>query len=648
MNQKWILILFLTFIVQKSKANISLPCFFADGMVLQRDQPIPIWGWAEPNEMVSISFQGKSYQTTADNNRQWKILLPSQAYGGPFEMLIQASNKIVIRDILIGEVWFCSGQSNMEYELYKSEDLYSHEIKTADNSNIHLFQVKRNFSFQPVRELVSENGWEKASPKAVYKFSAVAYLFGRKLYEKYKVPVGLISCSYGGTPAEAWMSEAALNTFPHYLKRANDFKNQSFRDSLTLRDKTIADRWNEQLNVADLGEQQGWKNNSTETTDWKQISIPSFWQDSIYPEVKAGIVWFKKDFFLPANFTNRDAVLRLGNLILKDITYLNGVKVGTTSNKYLVRKYQIPSGLLKEGVNTITVRLQNESGDAGFITDKPYRLEFGDTTIDLKGYWKCKSAASVTPLDRTDMMKFHTEPTSLYNGMIYPIIGYGIKGVLWYQGESNSGRASEYYTLFPALINSWRKEWGQGDFPFLYVQIANINKPKPKPSESKIAELQDAQQQTLYLPNTAMAVTNDIGEWNDVHPMNKMEVANRLLLAAQKIAYQEKNIVHSGPTYDYSHLANDTVVLHFKNLGSGLIAKNEEKLNHFALAEATGKYVWATAVIRGDQVYVSAPSIKSPVYLRYAWADNPVGANLYNKEGLPASCFKIEIKKNEK
>lgn len=648
MNLKWRLIVLFTFITLQNRANVSLPCFFSDGMVLQRNLPIPIWGWAEPNEMVAVSFKGKNYQTKADLNRQWKIFLPAQGHGGPFEMHIQASNKIVIQNVLVGEVWFCSGQSNMEYELYKSDELYSNEIKTADNPNIHLFQVKRNFSFLPVKDLMTENGWEMASPKSVLKFSAVAYLFGRKLYEKYKVPIGMINCSYGGTPAEAWMSEAALEAFPHYLKRAEEFKNQPLVDSIGLRDKRIADRWNDELNAKDLGEKEDWKSNNTSTADWKLISIPSFWQDSVYPEVKAGILWLKKEVYLPKKYTNIDGLLRLGNLSLKDVTFVNGVKVGSTNNKYLPRKYKISAQLLKEGGNTITVKLQNESGDAGFIRDKPYRLEIGDTTIELTGSWRSKMAANAEPLDRTEMLKLHTEATSLYNGMVQPIVGYGIRGMLWYQGESNIHKSKEYYSLFPALIKSWRKEWGQGDFPFLYVQLANINKPKSKPSESKLAELQDAQAQALSLPNTGMAVANDLGEWNDVHPMNKMDVAHRLFLSSLKIAYGEKNTVHAGPALASYQLKKDTVILSFYNSGSGLLAKNDTKLNHFALADASGKYVWANAFINGQQVYVSSPFIKSPVYLRYAWADNPVGANLYNKEGLPASCFTIEIKQNEK
>ncbi len=641
---KWIYIIFLSFLTTQIKANISLPRFVSNGMVLQRGMPISIWGWADPNEKIQLSFNGKNYTTVTGLDKKWKIQLASQQAGGPYSLVIKGNNTVRVEDVLIGEVWLCAGQSNMEYELFKAGEKYPNEIASSTNDLIRHFQVKRNTAFTPLQNIESDKGWEKSNPSTVVNFSAIAYFFGRKLFDKYQVPIGLINCSYGGTPAEAWMSEAAVKPFPNYATRPSYLMDQKKIDSIAAKDKLFTDSWFDNTGKLDVGDAEKWQATSYDARGWETVDMPSFWQEKILPNVSAGVVWYKKDIFISKKYSNTEATLRMGNIVLRDITYVNGVKVGTTSNRYAPRKYSIAKNLLHEGLNTITVKVLTESGDGGFIKDKPYKLEIGDTVINLTGSWKYKLGTQVQPLVREGLIKLHAEPTSLYNAMLSPLIGYGIKGVIWYQGESNVGRSKEYYTLFPALINSWRAVWGQGNFPFLYVQLANINKPKTQPAESKLAELQDAQSMTLQLPNTGMAVANDIGEWNDVHPMNKMEAANRLYLAALKVAYHQNDIVYSGPTYESNKIVANKVIVQFKNIGSGLIAKQTGKLNYFAIADSTLKFVWADAVIDGDKVIVSSKEVAKPKYVRYAWADNPIGANLYNKEGLPASCFSTEKK----
>jgi sialate O-acetylesterase len=633
---------FIFFYSIQVQANVSLPRFISNGVVLQREVLIPIWGWANPGEKVQVSFKGKNYYTTTNANRKWNIQLDISSPGGPYELIVKGGNLIKIEDVLVGDVWFCSGQSNMEYELYKAAEKYPNEIATSANDLIRNFQVKRNHSFDLLEDLNSDKGWEKASPTTVPNFSAIAYFFARQLYEKYKIPIGLVNASYGGTPAEAWMSEEALIKFPQYHEKALFFKEQHRIDSVLQSDKDYLDQWNKKVASLDMGEKENWSKKEYKDCKWGLVEMPSFWQEKILPEVKAGTVWFKKEINLPAKFNNQAAVLRLGNIIIKDETFVNGYKVGSTSNKHAPRKYAIQSNIIKSGLNTITVKVTNEMGDAGFIKDKRYQLEIGDTIIYLNGQWKYNTGVSVEPFGRDNLTKFFCEGTALYNAMVNPVVGYAIKGVIWYQGESNQSKAKEYRSLFPDLIKSWRTVWGQGDFPFVWVQLANINKPKEKPSESKLAELQDAQSNTLQLPNTGMAVINDIGEWNDVHPMNKLEAARRLYLAALKTAYNEKDIVYSGPTLIKSEIVNNTIELTFNNIGSGLVAKETGKLAHFAIADEQKKYVWAEAYIKGDKVVVSSSQIAHPKFVRYAWADNPVGANLYNKEGLPASCFNTE------
>ncbi|HSN59605.1 MAG TPA: sialate O-acetylesterase, partial [Ferruginibacter sp.] len=369
-----------------------------------------------------------------------------------------------------------------------------------------------------------------------------------------------------------------------------------------------------------------------------------YWQDQGLKDIEAGVVWFKKEINIPASWTGKPAVLQLGSISLKDVTYVNGKKVGSSNNKYVMRKYDIAPGLLKEGKNIITVRVLSETGNAGFLKDKMYQLVSGNDVINLSGDWLYKPAVSTKPLLRNDVTRFQDQASSMYHGMLEPLIGYGIKGVIWYQGESNVSRANEYHTIFSRLITTWRAAWQQGNFPFLFVQLANINPPKNEPGESKLAALQEAQQQTLSLPNTGMAVANDIGEWNDVHPLNKLDVGKRLALAAQKVAYGNKKVVYSGPTYQYLKKKNHRIELYFSNTGSGMFAKGGGDLKYFSIADSSNNFVWAKALISGKKIIVWSDSISNPVAVRYAWADNPQGANLYNKEGLPASCFRTDQK----
>ena len=557
-------------------------------------------------------------------------------------MKIVGTNTITIKNILIGDVWLCSGQSNMEYELYKSADRYSKEIATSANNQIRHFQVKRRIGFNTSNDIESVNGWQAASPVTVPNFTAVGYFFAKALYEKYKVPIGVINSSFGGTPAEAWMNENALKDYPNYYANAIKYKDDALVDKITEQDKALVDSWYKQVNEGDIGTKEKWYDINYNSSDWKTIQMPAFWQDQGLSDVDAGVVWFKKEINIDAVDLGKNALLKLGNIIQRDITYFNGVMVGTTGNKYLDRRYLIDAKLLKAGKNIITTRVLNESGDAGFIKDKSYQLELNNKTIDLKGAWQYKLSNSSKPLQRGGMTTFQREPTAMYHGMLEPLVGYGIKGVIWYQGESNIGRNQEYRQLFSGLINQWREEWDQGDFPFLFVQLANNNPAKKEPSESSLAALQEAQQQTLALPNTGMAVANDIGEWNDVHPKNKLDVGKRLALVAQKVAYGDKKVVYSGPVYQSMKIKSNKIILRFSNVGSGLMAKNGGELKYFSIAGANKKFVWAKAKIVGKTITVWSDDIASPIAVRYAWADNPEGANLSNKEGLPASAFRTD------
>jgi len=627
-------------------AKVTLPRLISDGIVLQRGMPVPIWGWADEGEQVSVTFNGKQYNAITGTDKKWKVQLPQQKAGGPFEMIIKGSNTITLKNILFGDVWFCSGQSNMEYELYKAADKYPKEIASSTNDLIRHFQVKRRIGFNPVEDIESVAGWESANPTTVLNFTAVGYFFARNLFEQYHIPIGLIHCSYGGTPAEAWMSEDNLTSFPSYYEKAMLYKDAALVKNLTDEAKTMGEQWLKALNAQDIGWKEGWQKNATIADGWKTMQVPGLWQDQGLNEKGGAVVWFSKKIDIPARLAGNPAALMVGNIVLRDNTYFNGVQVGTTSNRYAPRNYAIAGKLVKEGSNTITVRIINETGNGGFIPDKPYQLVIGDTVISLMGEWKFNQTASVPALNRDDVIRFQLQPTAMFYGMLQPLIGTPIKGVLWYQGESNVSKAKEYQTLFPTLINSWRAAWKQGDFPFLYVQLANNNPAKKMPAESKLAELQEAQSMTLSLPNTGMAVANDVGEWNDVHYKNKSVVGERLALVAENIVYGDKSVVHSGPVLKSYTIKGNQVILQLSNVGGGLITKDGGPLQYFSIAGANKKFVWANAKIEGNSIIVWSDAIAEPVAVRYAWADNPTGANLYNKEGLPASSFRTDKKNN--
>jgi sialate O-acetylesterase len=512
-------------------------------------------------------------------------------------------------------------------------------IANSDNPAIRRFFVSKSYDFNKPREDLQSGSWESANPENILRFTATGYFFAKALYEKYKVPIGLIHSSVGGSPAEAWMSEDALKEFPAHLETAEKFKDAAYIKQIEDKDKAVSDAWYSLLRQKDKGLAEGqtpWFDTTYDASGWATMNVPGYWADGRLGNVN-GVVWFRKEIDVPASMTGKPARLLLGRVVDSDRTYVNGKFVGSVSYQYPPRKYDVPGDLLQEGKNIIVVRVVNNIGRGGFIPDKPYQLTAAGQTIDLKGPWQYKLGATMEPLQPKTFIEW--QPLGLYNGMIAPLLNYTIKGVIWYQGESNTGRPLEYQKLFPALIADWRQKWNQGDFAFLYVQLANFMEAKDQPSESNWAELRQAQLKTLAVPNTGMAVAIDIGEWNDIHPLNKEDVGKRLALAAQRVAYGDKNVVYLGPIYQSMKTEGNKIILTFTNTGSGLIAKGGGELKYFAIAGPDKQFVWAKAKIEDNKVVVWSDKVTNPVTVRYAWADNPEGANLYNKEGLPASPF---------
>jgi sialate O-acetylesterase len=621
--------------------QIRLPKLISDGAIFQRDVELKIWGWASPGEQVELLFNGNQYSAQADQKGDWDFSIPPQSAGGPFKMVFEGSNVITLKDILFGDVWVCSGQSNMELTMQRVKDKYPEIIRASGNPQIRQFLVPDKYDFNKEHSDLDGGSWKEANPANIYDFSAVAYFFARELYDKYRVPIGLINAALGGSPVEAWMSEDALKQFPYAYDELQKFKDENLIREIEESDRNRRQSWYDQLNENDEGLAEGseWYMESTKDEDWEEMKVPGFWANERLGDIN-GSVWFRKRINVSGQMTGKEARLWLGRIVDQDFVYVNGTFVGTTGYQYPPRKYTIGPAILKEGENVIAVRVVNEQGTGGFVRDKPYFVAVQDDTMDLKGTWKYRLGAEMDPLASQTFVRW--KPGGLYNRMISPLLNYNMKGVIWYQGESNANDPARYFKTFPALIGNWRDKWQLGDFPFIYVQLANFMEETDKPTESAWAEVRQAQLNTLSLPNTGMAVTIDLGEWNDIHPLNKQDVGKRLALHASKLAYGDHKIVASSPCPETYKFGDEKVKIKFSDTGSGLMAKDGGPLHYFELSGDGKTYVKASATIQGNNVIVWNPEIINPVSVRYAWANNPQTANLYSKDGLPAGPFQID------
>jgi len=624
--------------------QIRLPKLISDGVILQRDEKVHMWGWASPNEEITLLFKSQTYTTKADENGDWMLILPSQNAGGPYEITLKGQNEIRIKNVLFGDVWVCSGQSNMELPLERLKEKYGEVIKNATNTNIRQFLVPDTYNFKNPQTDFNSGSWVAANPESILEFSGVGYFFAHKLYEKYHVPIGFINTALGGSPIEAWLSNEALKAFPESYNEAQKYKDASFIKEIEAGDKKRSDAWYTLANTSDEGllEANQWKEASADDQDWKTMDIPGYWSDQTSLGHMNGVVWFRKEVEVPSTMVGKPAKLFMGRIVDQDFVYVNGTLAGTTGYQYPPRRYDLAPTLLKEGKNTIAIRVINNSGKGGFVLDKPYFLAVGKDTIDLKGPWKYQLGATMAPLAGPTFIRW--KPEGLYNAMIAPLINFKIKGVLWYQGESNTGEPEAYAQTLPALIYDWRNKWHKKELPFLFVQLPNFMEAYPEPRESNWAQLRQSQLETLSVPYTGMAVTIDVGEWNDIHPLNKEAVGSRLALLARKIAYHETEINAFSPSPKKAKFKVDKVLISFKHTGKGLIASDGKDLKCFAISNDGEKFVWAKAQLKGDTIEVWNDHIKNPSVVRYAWANNPENANLATQEGLPATPFEIKKK----
>jgi sialate O-acetylesterase len=626
-------VVLLVLCTASSVLALKLPRIFSSNMVLQRDQPLNVWGWGTPGETVKVSFHGQSLQAKAAKNGTWKVVLKPMAHGGPFVMTITAkSGNVSFENVLIGDVWLGSGQSNMEWTLDNTKDAKK-DIPSANYPKIRLFTVEKDLNYK-MQDDLKTGEWLQCNSENAAKFSAVAYYFGRTLATELDIPIGLINSSWGGTMVEPWISWDEIG------------KEAPYKDMI-IADLEVSGKDNEAKQKAyaeardnDKGRQEKWYSPELNVADWKKVAVPADWGATEIGNVD-GVVWFRTEFQLKPEQLD-SATLSLGAIDDADVTYLNGTEVGKETQYNKARLYKIAKGVLKEGRNVLTIRVQDDQGGGG-LYGKPEDvfLLIKGQRIALAGDWSYKSAALTKDFGVANIGP-NSLPSLLYNAMIAPIVPYKIKGVIWYQGEANTNAAHRYQKLFPMLINNWRQKWGY-EFPFYWVQLANFLAPAQQPGNSEWAELREAQRMTLALPRTGQAVIIDIGEADDIHPRNKKDVGHRLALNALAKEYQ-KNVIFSGPEYKEIQLQGDKAILTFNHTGSGLEARNNKYgyVQGFAVAGEDKKFYWARAFIEGGKVVVHSPEVKNIVAVRYAWSDNPGDANLYNKEGLPASPFRTD------
>lgn len=625
------LVTFLAVVASSALADtFKVANFFTDHMVLQRQQAIFVWGEGKPNTDINIKLANTQVSSKISERGTWKVSLPKMSAGGPYTMHIDSiDKKIKIDDILIGDVWVASGQSNMEWKVGWQIDNYQQEIQDSDYRKIRFFSVNTKVDVRP-SATAEGSGWHIASPSTVADFSAAAWFFAKHNHIEKDVPVGVIESNVGGTPAQAWTPAETLLTIPNYRTQAKDMLDHPAQ-------------WKQRISQRQINDQTKWQRiNSTDTIDKLGPQLPNYndsaWQtiDVPFQQPVSDIVWLRKSFTLKSP-NNTTATLFLGDINQAGKVFLNGELVEEEGFQDKTRIITLPKNLLKAGNNVLALRIMNAwdnkamLGKAGEVW-----LKTTDNTINLSGEWLYSN--TIEPA-LPEVERISWWPAGLYNAMIHPITQYPIKGVIWYQGESNVGAADEYTELFSKMITSWRDAWSIGDFPFIFAQLASFLPQKDKPAQSDWAELRQAQTDTLALKNTAMAVTIDIGNAADIHPRNKQDVGKRLWLAAKTIAYNDP-INYSGPQFQSAHIKGKGLSIKF-NVNSQLRIKGETLLG-FEIAGNDGTYYNASAkIIDSQTVEVYSDKVSEPKSVRYAWADNSP-ANLYDSYDLPAVPFRYK------
>ena len=610
---------------------------FSENAVLQRDRLVPIWGWTAPGKSVTLKFDDTMQTIVAGDDGRWQAQIPAHTAGGPHKLVVAGAQRgeYATRDnLLFGDVWLCSGQSNMEFQV-NGVNGAAEEKAGADFPNIRLLHIGNSIQNTPQSTFDNET-WKIATPQTVGNFSAVGYFFGRKLNQDLKIPIGLIDSTWGGTVAEAWTSASGLKTMSDFAPAVEKMQ-QSAGDARPFAEKMDAWWQNEP------GTKAHWETTDFADAGWKTLTLPAFWEANGLPDFD-GVVWFRRTIDVPENWAGQDVKLNLGTVDDDDLTFWNGAPIGHTDRFQTPRNYTIPGAQVKAGRTTIAIRVLDTGGGGGFGGDaNAMNLQLGNNTLPLNGPWKMQVGAALKDLPPSPLPPNNPNaPTVLYNGMIAPLLPGAIKGAIWYQGESNDGRAKQYQTLLPTLIRDWRDHFGT-PLPFYIVQLANFRAPDDAPKDDKWAYLREAQSMTARdVPDTGIAIITDIGDAGDIHPKNKQDVGLRLALVALSQTYGEK-IESSGPTLLSATPLNGTLQLKFAHAQDLNLKGDTARV--FALAGADKQFHWATPEIMGDTITLQSAEVPKPLYARFGWSDNP-RASLYNAAGLPASPFRTDTDAN--
>ena len=673
----------------------------SDGMIMQRDCVFPVW----TKTKVIISFLGKTYEAV-ETSGKWLVTLDPVKAGGPFTMEIvsdnDASQSVIINDIYAGDVWLCGGQSNMEMQMQRLRDDYGEEWDelgfneqgkenteqlTGKNSLttdpcsplIREFRVPQKYDFFAPCDEISGGRWLTASVETLHEFSGTAWFFAKKLYEKYRIPIGLINTAWGGTPVESWMSAEALKDFPEKIANGKQYTDPTVRDEISKKTFKAILEWESRLKKEDAGLKEGWQNPDTDISAWDDLSLPGDFASAGLCAF-CGVIWLAKDFDIKADFPSKNAKVWLGTIVDADTVFINGVEIGNTTYRYPPRKY-LPESLLKHGKNRIVIRVTCNNGEGGVTCGKPFRIFTDNETAQLSGTWKYRIAVKTSV--RPQEFFFQRQPLGSYNAMIAPVFKFPLKGVIWYQGESNDSYPYDYDKLFVSMINDWRKKYseqqsvcrnntGASDIlPFFFVQLPIWKEASDNDENSSWAIIRDAQTKALSLPATGMAATLDLGEWNDLHPINKKDVGYRLFLVCEKVLAGAEN-TSPGPVireirYEKTAENNRRIYISFDNCGQGLCVLGEssvinittnaflrtseinlpsdddENKAYVSVICTEGQKRLPAEITGTDVLCIDLSSVKNPQKILYAWADNPRDRQFFNSEGLPVIPFKIDI-----
>lgn len=631
---------------QEKNTELRLPRLISDGMVLQYGSQTRIWGRCQENDSVTVTLTGREKNllaqggAVADEAGAWEVFLDLSCAGSGYCLTVETGTgeSVQVTDVAVGEVWICSGQSNMELMMQRVRDRFPEEEELCRDPDLRIFKIREHYEFGGPLEDHLSGEWKKSAQDTIWDFSALTYFYGKFLRRARKVPVGLINASLGGSPIEAWMGREVFEGEEDVLAEIDRYASEGFIEEKLKRDEEASQNWYSRISKTDVGLKEGWFGEEKGTMPWQEIELPGMFGDRGLEDF-IGVIWLRRKFTVPDTMLGKTAKIWLGTLVDSDETYVNGVLVGSTGYQYPPRKYEIPEGLLKDGENTVVVRLTCNDGHGRVTPDKVYRIFTGEDCVELEGKWEYRIGTCVqAPAPAADFVSW--KPTGLYNGMLAPCHNYTVKGCVWYQGESNDKAPQMYEKRLKQLIRYWRNKWKLENLPFLIAQLPNFTIDLPDNESWPL--LREAQRRAGMLPGVVTTVNIDLGEYNDLHPLNKKGVAYRLSLAARGLAYEEE-VTWQGPVVSECRAEKDQIVLTFSNAEEGLITQDLEQPGEFEAAGEDGRYIPVEARIEGKKVILKTGQLQNPCSVRYAWRNNPDKGLLYNRAGLCASPFQVPV-----